>query len=66
MFLEKVRIYFSGENLLTFTKLPAGIDPVAPIGFPEGGSGNYYGTAGAGRLTYGADRIYSVGLTITY
>lgn len=66
MHLEKLRIYFSGENLLTFSKLPDGVDPVAPVGFPEGGSGNYYGTAGSGRLTYGADRIYSVGLTITY
>lgn len=66
MHLEKMRIYFSGENLLTFSKLPNGIDPVAPVGFPEGGSGNYFGTAGSGRLTYGADRIYSIGLTITY
>ena len=64
--LQKLRIYFSGENLLTFSKLPNGIDPVAPVGFPEGGSGNYMGTAGSGRLTYGADRIYSVGLTVTY
>ena len=66
MHLEKLRIYFSGENLLTFSKLPNGIDPVAPVGFPEGGSGNYFGTAGTGRLTYGADRIYSIGLTVTY
>lgn len=64
--LQKLRIYLSGENLLTFSKLPNGIDPVAPVGFPEGGSGNYMGTAGSGRLTYGADRIYSVGLTVTY
>lgn len=65
-FLEKVRIYFSGENLLTFTKLPDGLDPVAPVGFGEGGSGQYYGTQGSGRLTYGADRIYSFGITVTY
>ena len=66
MHLEKLRIYFSGENLLTFSKLPNGIDPVAPVGFPEGGGGDYFGTAGTGRLTYGADRIYSIGLTVTY
>ncbi len=66
MYLEKVRFYFSGENLLTFSKLPNGIDPVAPVGFPEGGSGNYYGKEGTGRLTYGADRVYSLGVTITY
>lgn len=66
MHLEKLRIYFSGENLLTFSKLPNGIDSVAPVGFPEGGGGDYFGTAGTGRLTYGADRIYSIGLTVTY
>lgn len=64
MHLEKLRIYFSGENLLTFSKLPSGIDPVAPVGFPTGGE--FFGTAGSGRLTYGADRIYSIGLTVTY
>lgn len=64
--LQKLRIYFSGENLLTFTKLPNGIDPVAPVGFPGGDTNSYYGTAGSGRLTYGADRIYSIGLTVTY
>jgi TonB-linked SusC/RagA family outer membrane protein len=49
--LDKVRVFFSGENLLTFTELPVGIDPEAPNG---------------GNLTYGADRIYSFGITITY
>ena len=29
-------------------------------------SGEIFGTAGSGRLTYGADRIYSIGLTVTY
>lgn len=62
--LEKVRVYFSGENLVTFTSLPNGIDPVTPIGFGEGG--DYYGTRGSGRLTYGADRVYSFGINITY
>lgn len=64
--LEKIRVYFSGENLLTFTSLPNGIDPVTPIGFGEGGGGNYYGAQGSGRLTYGADRVYSFGLSITF
>jgi len=64
--LQTIRIYFSGENLITISDLPAGIDPVAPVGFPEGGAGNYHGTAGTGRLTYGADRTYSLGVNITY
>lgn len=70
IFLEKVRLYFSGENLITFTKLPNGLDPVAPMGFGEGGDGNYYvelgGKRGSGRLTYGADRVYSFGISVTY
>lgn len=70
IFLEKVRIYFSGENLLTFTKLPDGLDPVTPMGFGEGGDGDYYmdlgGRKGSGRLTYGADRVYSFGISLTY
>ncbi len=64
LYLQKLRVYFSGENLITFTKLPNGIDAVAPVGFPRGGG--FHGTAGTGRLTYGADKIYSLGLTITY
>lgn len=49
--LEKVKIYFSGDNLLTFTKLPDGIDPEIPNG---------------ANLTYGADRVCSFGLIISY
>lgn len=49
--IERLRISFSGENLVTFTELPMGIDAVVPTD---------------GRLTYGADRIYSFGLSITY
>ena len=62
--LQKLRIYFSGENLITLTKLPKGIDAVAPVGFPRGGS--FSGTNGTGRLTYGAERSYSLGITIIY
>ncbi len=56
--IQKFRLYFSGENLLTFTKLPNGIDAVALRGWN-------WGTE-YGRLTYGADRVYSLGITITY
>lgn len=52
--INQIRLYLSGENLLTFSDLPVGIDPVALIGGD-----------GIGK-TYGADRIYSVGLKITY
>lgn len=64
--LQQIRVYVSGENLITISDLPPGIDPVAPVGFPEGGAGNYFGIAGTGRLTYGADRTYSIGVNITY
>ncbi len=52
--MQRVRVYFSGENLLTLTKLSPGIDPVA-IGSERG----------AGK-TYGADRMLSLGLMLTY
>jgi len=52
--LQKLRIYVSGENLLTLSHLPAGIDPVAT-------SSGW----GVGK-TYGADRIISLGVNITY
>lgn len=59
--LQRLRIYLSGENLFTITKLPPGIDPLALYGFSIGGSQN-----GLGRGTYGADRSISLGLTLTY
>lgn len=53
--LASVRLYVSGENLFTFSKLPVGIDPVATT------SSRW----GAGK-TYGADRIVSLGLKVSY
>ena len=52
--LNNVRLYVSGENLFTFSNLPDGIDPVA-----------VQGGFGVGK-TYGADRILSLGLKVTY
>lgn len=52
--LQNIRVYVSGENLLTFTDLPVGIDPVAI-------SSGW----GVGK-TYGPDRILSFGLKATY
>jgi TonB-linked SusC/RagA family outer membrane protein len=52
--IQKFRVYLSGENLITITNIPKPIDPIA-------GSSTF----GVGK-TYGADRIYSLGLTITY
>jgi TonB-linked SusC/RagA family outer membrane protein len=49
--LDRVRVFVSGENILTFTKLPAGIDPEIPNG---------------ASATYGADRIFSFGITVSY
>ena len=49
--LSNVRVFFSGENLLTFTKLPAGVDPEIPNG---------------ASATYGADRVCSFGITVSY
>ncbi len=48
--LQSLRLFLSGENLLTVTDLIKGIDPMAL------GSRNRVG------MTYGADRIFSFGL----
>jgi len=61
--LQKIRVALSGENLITFTKVPDGIDPVAPVGSTVGFS---LTTQQDGRLTYGADKIYSLTLTATF
>jgi len=54
--LKNLRFYLSGENLLTIDKLPVGIDAAALRGF----------NAINGGPAYGADRIYSLGINITY
>ena len=56
--LANVRVYLSGDNLLTFDHLPPGIDPVAVTGYAHGRSILGW--------TYGADRIVLFGLDITY
>jgi len=48
--LQNVRLYISGENLLTLTDLIDGIDPVA------------IGSRSRMGMTYGADRIFSFGI----
>ncbi len=53
--LQKLRLYVSGENLFTNTKLLNGIDPIALIGWGDG-IGN----------TYGADRMLSFGILSTF
>ncbi|MDO6437835.1 TonB-dependent receptor [Cyclobacterium sp. 1_MG-2023] len=54
--LSKVRVYLSGSNLLTFDHLPVGMDPTLP-------SGGYRTSTGK---DYRADRIYSMGLNVTF
>ena len=54
--LEKVRVYFSGDNLLTLDHLPVGVDPTIP-------GGGYRDSLGK---DYRADRIYTFGINITY
>lgn len=57
---QNFRIYFSGENIFTFDKLPEGMDPIALRG------NNPYRTGGGGRLTYIADRVFSFGANIVF
>ena len=48
--LGSARIYYSGTNLLTFSKTPQGIDPEAPAGW-----GAYYPHV----------KTHSIGINIT-
>jgi len=49
--IDRLRVYFSGDNLFTDTKYP-GLDP------ERGGSGDY--------LTYPQNKIYSFGVNVTF
>lgn len=53
--ISQVRIYFSGQNLWTYTKLKAGYDP--EVYDPN--------TAGSGRV-YPVSKIYALGLDVTF
>jgi TonB-linked SusC/RagA family outer membrane protein len=53
--IQKLRIYLSGDNLLTLDHLPKGLDPTSS-------GGGYYDCTGK---DYRADRIYSMGINIT-
>lgn len=52
--LSKFRMHLTGDNLLTFSQMPKGVDPVAISGF--------YGFG----TTYGVGRGLTFGLTIQY
>jgi TonB-linked SusC/RagA family outer membrane protein len=54
--VQRVRVYFSGENLITIDHLADGIEPMALLG----------NQGKEGRLTYPADIIYALGIAITY
>lgn len=54
--LEKLRVYFSGDNLFTMDHLPKGMDATLP-------GGGYRQSTGK---DYRADRIYSFGVNVTY
>ncbi len=49
--ISKLRIYYSGQNLLTFTKFNKGFDPEAPVG---------------ARAYYPQVRVHTFGLSITF
>jgi TonB-linked SusC/RagA family outer membrane protein len=58
--LQRVRVYVSGDNLVTWTKLTSVIDPEAFMGIstPQGGPGSI-GTA------YPISKVYSLGVNLT-
>ncbi len=58
--IQKFRVYFSAENLLTFTKLTNLLDP--ETGFATAG---FKGNRGIGRV-YPLSRVISLGLNVTF
>ncbi len=61
IFINKARIYFSGENLLTFTKLPKVLDPeTAPASDPSIGGREVTGGV------YPISRNLSFGINLTF
>jgi hypothetical protein len=61
--IEKLRFYISGENLLTFTKVPKMADPEALIDRNSFTGNNGY--HGVGKM-YPLSRIYSFGVNLTF
>ena len=60
IFVQRARIYVSGENLITFTKLPSTFDPETTIA-----SNTVYETSGHGRI-YPLSKVLSFGVNITF
>ena len=54
--VEKVRFYFSGDNILTFTKFPQGGDPER----------NYTSNTSTRLVYYPQNKIYSLGVNLTF
>lgn len=52
--INKVTVYFSGENLLTFTPMKKMFDPEGALAFGEGGK------------NYPLNKVYSIGLNINF
>ena len=63
LFLQRIRIYVSGENLLTITKLPDSLEPETTVASdPTLGGGN---KENAGAI-YPISRNYSFGINLTF
>jgi TonB-linked SusC/RagA family outer membrane protein len=61
LFMERARIFFSGENLLTFHHLPKNLDPEASIASTP----NEGGYRGAG-VIYPLSTMLSIGFNLTF
>src|SRR5690606_29670951 len=56
IYLQQARIYISGGNLLTFTKLPKAMDPESTIGAGYTSSGGFYPQS----------RSFTMGVNLTF
>ena len=59
-FVKDLRLYVSGQNLLTFTNYP-GMNPEVSTGGTNGWNGY-----GVDYTSYPVSRIYTVGLNVTF
>jgi len=57
--IQKLRLYLSGENLLTFTKMPGMFDPECMDAVPDYGSA-YQGSG------YPLSKVFACGISITF
>jgi hypothetical protein len=66
IFVERARIFVSGENLLTFTKLIKAMEPESVFYYEQYNRPTNYGEGYAYRPSYPISRTFSFGINISF